>query len=75
MQGLLLEAREQFAALHARLARCDAQIANHARNNPAAQRASALLGVGPVTSSALAATVPDATTSSGAVASLAPGSA
>jgi transposase len=60
VRALLLEAREQFAALHARLARCDAQIAAHARNSPAAQRASELLGVGPVTASALAATVPDA---------------
>lgn len=60
IRAMLLEAREQFAALHARLARCDAQIAAHARNSPAAQRASELLGVGPVTASALAATVPDA---------------
>ena len=60
MRALLLEAREQFAALHARLARCDVQIAAHARNSPVAQRASELLGVGPVTASALAATVPDA---------------
>jgi transposase len=60
VHAMLLEAREQFAALHSRLARCDAQIAAHARNSPAAQRASELLGVGPVTASALAATVPDA---------------
>ncbi len=60
VRALLLEAREQFAALHARLARCDAQIAVHARTSPAAQRAGELLGVGPLTSSALAATVPDA---------------
>jgi len=60
VRALLLEAREHFVALHARLARCDAQIAAHARNSPAAQRAGELLGVGPVTSSALAATVPDA---------------
>ena len=60
VRALLLEAREQFVALHARLARCDAQIAAHARNSPAAQRAGELLGVGPVTSSALVATVPDA---------------
>jgi len=32
VRALLLEAREQFAALHARLARCDAQIAAHFRN-------------------------------------------
>ena len=62
MQGLLLEACEQLDALHARLARCEAQIANHARSNTAAQRVSALLGIGPITSSALAATVPDSTT-------------
>jgi len=60
VRALVLEAREQFAALHARLARCDAQIAAHARNSPAARRAGELLGVGPVTSSALVATVPDA---------------
>jgi transposase len=57
---MVLEAREQFAALHERLARCDAQIAAHARSSPTAKRAGELLGVGPVTSSALAATVPDA---------------
>lgn len=60
VHALLLEVREQLTALHARLARCDAQIAAHAKNSPAAQRAGELLGVGPVTSSALAATVPDA---------------
>ena len=60
MRALLLEAREQFAALHVRLARCDTQIAAHAKNNPAAQRAGELLGVGRITSSALVATVPDA---------------
>src|SRR4029434_131886 len=49
LRALWLEAREQFAALHARLARC-AQIATHVRNSSAAQRASELLGVGPVTS-------------------------
>ena len=60
VRALLLEAREHFAALHARLARCDAQITAHARISPAAQRARELLGVGPVTASALAATVADA---------------
>ena len=60
VHALLHEAREQFAALHAGLARCDAQIAMHAKNSPAAQRAGELLGIGPVTSSALAATVPEA---------------
>lgn len=60
VQALLLEAREQLAALHVRLTRCDTQIAAHARNSPAARRAGEVLGIGPVTSSALAATVPDA---------------
>lgn len=60
VRALLLEAREQFTALHARLARCDARIAAHAKNSPVAQRAGEVLGIGPVTSSALAATVPDA---------------
>ncbi|MGB7300628.1 MAG: IS110 family transposase, partial [Burkholderiaceae bacterium] len=60
VHALLLEAREQFVALHARLARCDAQIAAHARDNDSAKRACELLGVGPVTASALAATVADA---------------
>lgn len=61
IHALLLEAQEQFIALHARLERCDAQISAHARNSATAKRARELLGVGPVTSSALAATVPDAT--------------
>jgi transposase len=60
VHALLLEAREQLAALHARLARCDEQIAAHAKHDPIAQRAGEVLGIGPVTSSALAATVPDA---------------
>ena len=59
-RGVLREAGEHFTALHARLARCDAQIAAHARSTPAAKRTTELLGVGPVTASALAATVPDA---------------
>jgi transposase len=58
VRAMLLEVREQLAALNLRLARCDQQIATHARNNDVAKRAGELLGVGPVTSSALAATVP-----------------
>lgn len=60
LHALLLEVREQVSALHARMARCDALIAAHAKHNAAAQRAMQLTGVGPVTASALAATVPDA---------------
>jgi hypothetical protein len=39
---------------------CDQQIATHARSSDVARRAGEVLGVGPVTSSALAATTPDA---------------
>ncbi|KIF82067.1 IS110 family RNA-guided transposase [Noviherbaspirillum autotrophicum] len=60
IHALLLEVREQLSALHARLAKCDAHIAAHANHSTAAQRAMQLTGVGPVTASALAATVPDA---------------
>jgi transposase len=60
VQALLLQVREHLAALQARLAHCDAQIAAHARNSLIAQRAGQLTGVGPVTASALAATVPNA---------------
>ena len=60
--------------MHARLARCDAQIAAHAKNSPAAQRAGELLGVGPVTASRWRRPFPTPG-SLGTVASLAPGSA
>lgn len=60
LHALLLGVREQLSALQARMTRCDAYIAAHARNNAVAQRAMQLTGVGPLTASALAATVPDA---------------
>lgn len=60
VRAMLLEVREQLVALNLRLDRCDQQISTHARNSDVAKRAGELLGVGPVTSSALAATVPDA---------------
>lgn len=60
VKALLLEAREQLAALQARLACCDERIAAHAKDSPVAQRAGELLGIGPVTASALAAYVPNA---------------
>jgi len=61
VRALLLEAREQFAALHARLERCDVEIAAHARENQSARRLREVLGVGVLTASAFAATVPDPT--------------
>ncbi|WP_158608951.1 hypothetical protein [Paraburkholderia sp. RAU2J] len=42
---MLLEVREQLAALNLRLARCDQQIATHARSSDVARRAGELLGV------------------------------
>jgi transposase len=60
MHAMFLEVREQLIALNLRLARCDQQIAAHARSSDVARRASELLGIGPVTASALAAAVPDA---------------
>jgi transposase len=60
LQPLLLEALEQLRALDARLARCDAEVAAHAHADAAAQRLRQMLGVGPLTSSAVTATVADA---------------
>ena len=72
VRALLLEASEQFAALHARIERCDAEIAAHARDNESARRVREVLGVGVLTASAFAATVPDPR-SSATVANSAPG--
>jgi hypothetical protein len=60
LQPLLLEALEQLRAIDARLARCDAEVASHARCDSAAQRLRQVLGIGPLTSSALPAAVADA---------------
>jgi transposase len=61
VRALLLEAREQFAALDARIERCDAEIAAHARDSAAARRVREVGGVGVLTASAFVATVPDPT--------------
>ena len=61
VRPLLLEARAQFDALQMRIERCDAEIARHARDEPAAQRVREVLGVGVLTASAFVATVPDPT--------------
>ena len=60
MRAIVQQAREQLAQLDARLAACDVQIQAHARCSPQAERIRALLGVGPITASAVVATVPDA---------------
>jgi transposase len=60
IRALLLEAREQFVALEARVTRCDAEIAAHLAGNGPARRLRELLGIGPLTASALVATVSNA---------------
>jgi transposase len=60
LQPLVLEALEQLRAIDARLARCDAEVAAHVSSDPGAQRLRAILGFGPLTSSAVPATVADA---------------
>jgi len=61
LRPLLLEARAQFEALAARIARCDLEVAAHVRDNDAAMRVREVLGVGVLTASAFVATVPDPT--------------
>lgn len=61
LRPLLLEARAQFEALAARIERCDVEIGVHVRADAAAQRAREVPGVGVLTASAFAATVPDPT--------------
>lgn len=61
MRAIVQQARAQLCALDARPAACDEQIHSHARSVPAAVRLRELLGVGPITASAVVAAVPDAT--------------
>ena len=61
LRPLLLQARAQFAALQARIERCDIEIGQHARDEAAAPRVREVLGVGVLTASAFVATVPDPT--------------
>jgi transposase len=58
---LLRQARTQLAALDQQIGDCDRQIDEHAKYSDAAQRLQAVAGIGPVTSSAIVATVAHAT--------------
>lgn len=58
---LLRQARTQLAALDQQIGDCDRQIDEHAKHSDAAQRLQAVAGIGPVTSSAIVATVAHAT--------------
>jgi transposase len=55
----LQRAQSQWHELDEHLAWCDERIAVHARTNDAVKAAASLLGVGPVTASAVVATVGD----------------
>lgn len=55
----LQRAQAQWHELDAHLAWCDERIAAHGRDNPAVKTAATLLGIGPVTASAVVATVGD----------------
>jgi transposase len=55
----LQRAQAQWHELDAHLAWCDERIAVHAKTNPAVKTAATLLGIGPVTASAVVATVGD----------------
>ena len=52
-------AREQWRELEVHIAWCDQRIAQHARDNAAVRQAAQVMGVGPVTASAVIATVDD----------------
>jgi transposase len=55
----LQRADMQWRELDEHLAWCDARIAEHVRTNEQARKATALLGIGPITASAVVATVGD----------------
>jgi transposase len=57
---LLRQAHEQLLVLEERIEQCDREIQAHARQSEAAQRISALTGIGPLTASAVIATVANA---------------
>ena len=44
VRAIVIETREQLTALHARLARCDQEIARHAHAHPGAKRMKAITG-------------------------------
>ena len=60
LRAVLAEALEHLQRLDDRIEQCDREIHAHAKHSEAAQRISALTGVGPLTASALVATVANA---------------
>jgi transposase len=60
LRAVLAEAIEHLQRLDDRLEQCDREIHAHARHSEAAQRISAVTGVGPITASAVVATIANA---------------
>jgi len=60
VRRLLGEARQHLARLDAAIAWCEQEIKTHIKDNVAAERLSAISGVGPLTAAAVLATVTDA---------------
>lgn len=60
MRSLLTVAREELTNLEERLEVCEIEIRAHAQQSQEAQRIAAIIGVGPMTASAVAATVTNA---------------
>lgn len=60
VRPLVAAAAEQLRQLNERIERCDLEIRQHARQAEAAQRLAQIQGIGPVTSSALVASISDA---------------
>jgi transposase len=60
VRALLVPAQEHLARLEALMEQCELDIAEHAQHSAAAQRLCALNGIGPITASAIVATVGDA---------------
>jgi transposase len=57
---LLGQAHEHLRQIDAQICRCEGQIRLHAKQSECAQRLTAITGIGPITASALVATVADA---------------
>jgi transposase len=60
MRSLLIVAREELRELEERIELCDIEIRAHAEQNDDAQRIEAIIGVGPLTASAVIASVTNA---------------
>jgi len=60
VRRLLVDARHHLARLDDAIAGCDREIKGHSKASPAAQRISAITGVGALTAAAVVATVSDA---------------